>query len=162
MEELQTFRLSMFQGYEFSYYKSIPLEDTHPYQIKSKTTLYYSKGHKSFKIHKLSNGKSKRILTFDERNYNIVNISEDMYSYIPTIGLDLKTVVKYFIDLYNEFKASDPDYGTYDGVYNRKYITQGKRSLYLHDFIEYVIKSDRRNKILKIKERIKNERNYNI
>jgi len=154
MEQKQTFKLSRFQGYTFSYNKSEPLGDTHPHQKKSNRTEYYSKGGKTLSIQNLSTGKSRYIMNFDERNFNIAQQTYDMVAYKPTTGLDLNTVTNYFLDLYKAFKASDPNYGTYDSVSNRSYFAEGKRCLYLHDFVEYVVVNDRRMKIMKIKTRM--------
>ena len=157
VEELQTFRLSRFKGYEFSYRKSMPLGETHPQQKESTRTEYYSKGQKAFNIKNLETNVIRKFMVFDERGFNTCNINGSISQFTPIIGIDVDMVADFFMNHFNEFKASDPSYGTYSSLH-RSYFAEGKKNLYMHDFMHYVSMSDRREKILIIKKRMESKK----
>ena len=101
--------------------KSEPLGKTHPHNHDGKQ--YFSQA-KYMHIYK--DGKKIGDFRIDERGFNV--ISSD----------NKDDFTKMIIDLFNEMKASDDNYGTYDSINNRNTSDEGSRKLYIHDFMLYL------------------------
>jgi len=152
------FKLSNFSSFNFTFSKSMKLPYEHSRQLKSSRQEYYPLGYKPLYVTDLETGERENILHFDER-YNFVQIAssvviigEKVINNIPSQKYN--DVIRYLKNRYVDYKKTNPEFKEKLNTGGRKFTGY----IYLHEFIEYVIHEERREKILKIKDTIRKKR----